>query len=195
MGPHHAHILRFAMIVVVGTSGCTVVGYPSARGGSTPMPVAPAVPEAEPSRSNRIVTRNLPAEAGAPGTEPRSERGNPEAYEIDGRTYRVMGSADGYDAVGIASWYGQEFAGRPTSSGEIYDPDLLTAAHRTLPLPTWVEVTNLDNGSSVLVRVNDRGPFAHPDERIIDVSQAAARRLGLIGTGTARVRVRAVSRQ
>ena len=94
--------------------------------------------------------------------------------------------------MGYASWYGEEFEGRPTSSGEIFDPELLTAAHRSLPLPTWVEVTNLENQRRVVLRVNDRGPFADTERRIIDVSEAAARRLGLIGVGVARVRVRAL---
>ena len=124
--------------------------------------------------------------------EPRSRSGNPESYKVFGITYRVADSAEGYDEVGYASWYGQEFEGRPTSSGEIFDPELLTAAHRSLPLPTWVEVTNLENQRRVVLRVNDRGPFADTERRIIDVSEAAARRLGLIGVGVARVRVRAL---
>ena len=94
--------------------------------------------------------------------------------------------------IGLASWYGEAHQGRLTASGEVFDMTRLTAAHRTLPLSTWVEVKNLDNGRSVVVRVNDRGPFAQTHERIIDVSLAAARVLGLVGAGTAPVQVRVV---
>jgi rare lipoprotein A len=113
-------------------------------------------------------------------------------YEQNGRRYRVLETSRGYDERGIASYYGQAFQGRPTSSGEPFDMNRLSAAHRTLPLPSWVRVTNLANGRSVTLRVNDRGPFADPDRRIIDVSRAAAEQLGMIGTGTASVRVQAV---
>ena len=127
-----------------------------------------------------------------PRRELPSRRGNMDEYEQSGRTYRVLDTSYGYDERGLASWYGEQFHGRPTSSGEPYDMYRLTAAHRTLPLPSWVKVTNLANGESVVLRVNDRGPFAHPDQRIIDVSYAAAVRLGMVGTGTAPVRVEAV---
>ena len=113
-------------------------------------------------------------------------------YEQNGRTYRVLDSSYGYDERGEASWYGEQFNGRPTSSGEIFDMYELSAAHRTLPLPTYVRVTNLTNGRSAVLRVNDRGPFADPDRRIIDVSYAAAIRLGMVRQGTAVVRVEAV---
>jgi rare lipoprotein A len=113
-------------------------------------------------------------------------------YEIRGRTYRVLDSSSGYDERGVASWYGDEFQGRPTSSGEPFDKNKFTAAHRSLPLPSWVRVTNLANGRSVVLRVNDRGPFSDPDRRIIDVSHAAAVELGMVETGTASVRVQSV---
>ncbi len=122
-----------------------------------------------------------------PRIEPKSTRGNPETYRVFGKTYRTMKSAEGYYATGLASWYGRKFHGRSTSSGEPYDMLKLTAAHRALPLPTYVRVTNLDNGRSTLVRVNDRGPF-HSD-RIIDLSFAAAYKLGFADRGTARVRL------
>ncbi len=125
-----------------------------------------------------------------PRVEPRSKYGNPESYVVKGRRYRVRKSAAGYVARGIASWYGTKFHGYRTASGETYDMYAMTAAHRTLPLPTYVEVTNLDNGRRVVVRVNDRGPFH--DNRIIDLSYAAARKLGMIETGTAPVEVRAI---
>ncbi|MGD8810567.1 MAG: septal ring lytic transglycosylase RlpA family protein [Gammaproteobacteria bacterium] len=121
---------------------------------------------------------------------PRSERGNPQEYEVMGRRYRVMHSGDGYRDTGVASWYGRDFHGRPTSSGERYDMFALTAAHKTLPIPTWVEVTNQRNGRAVIVKVNDRGPFV--DDRIIDLSYAAALELDMINSGTAPVFVRAL---
>lgn len=123
-----------------------------------------------------------------PKPEPRSAYGNPVSYEQFGKTYRTLPSASGYDQTGKASWYGSGFHGRRTSSGEPFDMYALTAAHRTLPIPSFVEVTNLDNNRRTLVRVNDRGPF-HP-ERIIDLSFAAAVKLGFHEAGTARVRVR-----
>jgi len=126
-----------------------------------------------------------------PRPEPRSAYGNHSPYEVLGRTYRVMGDAKGYRERGIASWYGTKFHGRATSSGEPYDLYQLTAAHRALPLPTWVEVTRLDTGKTIVVRVNDRGPF-HPD-RIIDLSWAAASKLEMTELGTAPVEVRAVT--
>jgi rare lipoprotein A len=128
-----------------------------------------------------------------PTAEPRSRYGNPDSYEVFGDTYYVLATADGYEEEGLASWYGAEFAGRPTSSGEPFDPGRPSAAHRTLPIPTWVLVTNLDNGREMVVRINDRGPFADPERRIIDLSRTAAERLGFVGPGTARVRVRALS--
>lgn len=122
-----------------------------------------------------------------PRQEPPSPRGNPRTYTVRGRTYRVMDSAAGYYATGLASWYGRKFHGRLTSSGEPFDMFELTAAHRSLPIPTYVRVTNLDNGRRTIVRVNDRGPFH--DDRIIDLSYAAAVKLGFHDHGTARVRV------
>ena len=122
-----------------------------------------------------------------PRSEPRSARGNPPSYTVYGQTYEVMQSAAGYYATGMASWYGRKFHGRLTSSGEPFDMFALTAAHRSLPIPAYVRVTNLDNGRSSVVRVNDRGPF-HSD-RIIDLSYAAAVKLGFVDQGTARVRV------
>ncbi len=108
-------------------------------------------------------------------------------YRISGRWYRPRVD-ENYNRTGVASWYGDEFANRPTANGETFYPELMTAAHKTLPLPSVVEVTNLDNNRKVRVRVNDRGPFAH--ERIIDMSRMAARKLGFLKNGTARVRVR-----
>ncbi|MEX2576949.1 MAG: septal ring lytic transglycosylase RlpA family protein, partial [Halofilum sp. (in: g-proteobacteria)] len=126
-----------------------------------------------------------------PRAEPKSRYGNPKSYVVHGRRYETRDDATGYVAEGVASWYGSKFHGRRTSSGETYDMYALTAAHRSLPLPTYVRVTNLDNGQETVVRVNDRGPFH--DERIIDLSYGAALKLGFADSGTARVRVRALS--
>ena len=126
-----------------------------------------------------------------PKLEPRSKRGNPESYRVRGKRYYVKESSRGYKAKGVASWYGTKFHGRETSSGEIYDMYKMTAAHKTLPIPTYVKVTNLENQRSVIVRVNDRGPFH--DGRIIDLSYAAAKKLRIAGNGTARVEVAAIN--
>jgi rare lipoprotein A len=126
-----------------------------------------------------------------PRDEPRSRYGNRSPYTVLGKSYRVRDSAEGYVERGVASWYGSKFNGRSTSSGEIYDMCAFSAAHKTLPLPSFVRVTNLDNGRSVIVRVNDRGPFH--DGRLIDLSYAAAVRLGVDRTGTARVELRAIT--
>lgn len=125
-----------------------------------------------------------------PRPEPRARYGNHSPYTVLGRTYRVLPSARGYRERGLASWYGSKFHGRLTSSGEPFDMYKVSAAHKTLPLPTWVEVTNLENGQTLAVRVNDRGPFK--EDRIIDLSYAAAVRLGIVDAGTARVEVRAI---
>ena len=125
-----------------------------------------------------------------PRAEPRARYGNHSPYTVNGRTYHVRTSARGYRERGEASWYGRKFHGRRTSSGEPFDMYKVSAAHRTLPLPSWVEVTNLDNGRKLVVRVNDRGPFK--DGRIIDLSYAAAVKLGVVEQGTAPVEVRAL---
>ncbi|SIT71096.1 rare lipoprotein A [Ectothiorhodosinus mongolicus] len=126
-----------------------------------------------------------------PRFEPPSRYGNPPSYEVFGQRYYTMNSAEGYRERGVASWYGAKFHGRRTSSGEPYDMFAMTAAHTSLPLPTYVRVTNLDNGRSVVVRVNDRGPFLRG--RIIDLSYAAAHRIGMVDQGTARVEVVALN--
>jgi rare lipoprotein A len=124
---------------------------------------------------------------GVPRDEPRAKYGNPPFYEVGGRRYVVLASAVGYTEQGMASWYGPDFHGGRTATGETYDMNAMTGAHPTLPLPTWVRVTNLENGRSVVVRLNDRGPFAKG--RIIDLSRAAAEQLDMVRAGTARVEV------
>lgn len=125
-----------------------------------------------------------------PKAEPLAKYGNMRSYRVFGKRYAVMRSFRHYDEVGIASWYGTQFHSHKTSSGERYNMLSMTAAHKTLPLPTYVRVTNLKNRRQVIVKVNDRGPFA--PGRIIDVSYVAAKKLGMIGHGTAPVRVTAI---
>ncbi|MEC4767554.1 septal ring lytic transglycosylase RlpA family protein [Halomonas sp. CUBES01] len=126
-----------------------------------------------------------------PRDEPYSRAGNRPTYEVWGKTYHVLPDADGYSKRGLASWYGKKFHGYATSNGEIYDMYKMSAAHRSLPLPTYARVTNQRNGQSVIVRVNDRGPF-HSD-REIDLSYAAAARLDILDEGTGEVKVEAIN--
>lgn len=122
-----------------------------------------------------------------PTPEPRGRYGNKSPYTVLGKTYEVMADAHGFREEGGASWYGEKFQGFKTSSMEAYDMYAMTAAHKTLPIPSYVRVTNLGNGRSVVVRVNDRGPFH--EGRIIDLSWAAAQKLGYANVGTARVAI------
>ena len=125
-----------------------------------------------------------------PKVEPRSRYGNPPSYTVNGKRYYTLDTGSGYSERGIASWYGTKFHGRRTSSGQAYDMYAMTAAHKTLPLPTYVQVTNLENLRSVVLRVNDRGPFH--SNRIIDLSYAAAWKLGILSKGTGYVEVLAL---
>jgi rare lipoprotein A len=124
------------------------------------------------------------------GTDGYSKYGNPSSYDVLGEHYEVLRDNRGYRETGIASWYGPGFNGKRASAGEAYDMNAMTAAHKTLRIPCYVEVSNLQNGRKAVVRVNDRGPFH--ENRIIDLSHAAAEKLGVIGTGTAMVEVRVV---
>lgn len=129
--------------------------------------------------------------AGAePKWEPRSRAGNPTTYTIRGVTYNVYPYSRGYYRRGVASWYGKKFHGRPTSNGETYNMYAFTAAHKTLPIPCYARVTNLDNGKQIIVRINDRGPFV--DDRIIDISYAAANAVGMVNQGIANVIVETI---
>jgi len=125
-----------------------------------------------------------------PRAEPLSKYGN-RPYIVHGKTYYPLKNANGYKERGIASWYGKKFHGRRTSSGEPYDMYAMTAAHKTLPLPSYVRVQNLKNGRLVIVRLNDRGPFV--DNRVIDLSFSAATKLGIVGAGTGIVEVAVVA--
>jgi len=126
-----------------------------------------------------------------PRPEPKSRYGNPTSYVVMGKRYHVLNSHQGYLEKGIASWYGRKFHGRRTSSGEPYDMYAMSAAHKKLPLPTYASVTNLKNKRSIIVRINDRGPFH--ENRLIDLSYAAAKKLGIVATGTGLVEVRALN--
>jgi peptidoglycan lytic transglycosylase len=125
-----------------------------------------------------------------PRTEPRSTHGNPPFYDVNGQRFRVLASADNYVERGVASWYGPDFQGHNTSSGEPYDMYGMTAAHKTLPIPCYARITNLSNGRSVVVRINDRGPFVN--NRIVDLSYSAATRLDIVRSGTAFVELRTI---
>jgi rare lipoprotein A len=140
--------------------------------------------------SGRVAIPDLPGDP-VPRPEPRSRYGNGPVYEVLGETYRVMDSGTGYKERGVASWYGKKFHGRLTSNREPYDMYAMTAAHKTLPLPTYVKVRNLRNDRTIIVRVNDRGPFVH--NRIIDLSYAAALKLDMVRDGTSLVEVTAIT--
>ena len=160
---------------------------PSKRGNYTAGGLyAPGVRDSAPAELPRVDLIPEPLVV----AEPRSRYGNRSPYSVLGKAYRVLDSAEGYVEQGIASYYGQKFHGRRTSSLEVYDMYAFSAAHKTLPLPSYARVTNLENGESVVVRVNDRGPFH--EGRIIDLSYAAAVKLGIHRSGTARVEVRAL---
>jgi rare lipoprotein A len=141
------------------------------------LPLAPSVPPTQ-------------VPDAVPRVEPRSAYGNPPFYEVFGVRYTVLPSIAGFRERGVASWYGPGFHEERTSTGEPYDMFGMTAAHKTLPLPAYVRVTNLENGRSVVVRVNDRGPFV--GNRIIDLSYTAAAKLDMLRDGTAMVEVAAI---
>jgi rare lipoprotein A len=132
--------------------------------------------------------RNI--EDAVPQNVVRTKAGNKSPYTVLGKTYRVLEDTTGFTQTGYASWYGKKFHGHRTSNGETYDMYKMSAAHKTLPIPTYVRVTNLENGLSTVVRVNDRGPFH--DNRIIDLSYAAATKLGYVNKGTAKVKIEAL---
>ncbi len=143
--------------------------------------------------SDSIPTR-LPTQAEQQDAIARAEplsRGGNNDYQVRGKHYQVLKTADNFEQTGIASWYGNKFHGHLTSNGEIYDMYAMSAAHKNLPLPTYVRVTNLANDKSVVVRVNDRGPFHQ--SRIIDLSYSAAYKLDMLKTGTAKVKVVAIT--
>ncbi len=163
-----------ALAVLLG--GCATTRHPQAGPGAG----LPALPAGWRSIPNPV-----------PRYLPPAPRGNPPFYDVDGKRYYVLASSAGYDAIGVASWYGPNSDGRYTADGDRYNMYAMTAANKVLPLPTFVRVTDLANGRSVIVKVNDRGPFvAH---RLIDLSYMAAAKLGMLATGTALVEVRAIT--
>jgi rare lipoprotein A len=175
--------LTFCLVMLTACSVAPRRGEPPQVPPKSPSP--PAEPTPAPPRDVSAIPDAVPK------IEPRSKRGNPKFYEVFGKRYFVLPSADGYVERGVASWYGPTFHGERTSMGESYDMYAMTAAHKTLPLPAYARVTNLRNGKSVVVRVNDRGPFVA--NRIIDLSYTAASKLGMLREGTTLVEVRAIS--
>ena len=152
------------------------------------------VPDSQPPAAGppmKIPDAATTSDEPVPQAEPPSRSGNPDTYVVFGRRYRVKETSAGYREQGIASWYGRDFHGRKTSSGPPFNMFDLTAAHKSLPLPTYVRVTNLENGRNTVVKVTDRGPFV--GRRLIDLSYAAADRLGILQRGTAPVEVVAVA--
>ena len=166
---------------LLALSACSITApRPAAPAGNPPQPVAPPPPPAVETVPDAV-----------PRAEPRSAHGNPPFYDVLGKRYYVLAASDGYLERGVASWYGPTFHGGNTSSGEPYDMYGMTAAHKTLPLPCYARVTNLRNGKSIVVRINDRGPFVA--NRLIDLSYTAAAKLDMIREGTTLVEVRALS--
>jgi rare lipoprotein A len=183
-------VSRVRLLIVLGAA--LLIGACS----SAPRRKAPAQPiEVPPPPASTGVPAVPPNIASIPDAVPRyeikSRRGNPPFYEVQGKRYFVLAKADGYVERGVASWYGPTFHGVNTSMGEPYDMYAMTAAHKTLPLPAYARVTNLKNGRSVVVRINDRGPFVA--NRIIDLSYTAAAKLDMLREGTTLVEVRALT--
>lgn len=160
--------IRIWILLLVGImfffSACAGPPPPS----SVPATPTPSTPEAAPTR-------------------------NPKPYRVYGKWYNPISDASGFSQKGVASWYGAKFHGRKTSNGETYNMHAMTAAHKTLPFGTWVEVRRLDTGKTVVLRINDRGPFVH--DRIIDLSYAGAKALDMVGPGTASVEIVALGEQ
>ena len=165
--PRHARTPLVAATLAMLLAAC----------GTAPRRAAPPRP------STAVIPPQAEVPDAVPRDEPRSAHGNPPFYDVNGRRYTILPSADNFVERGVASWYGPDFHGHNTSSGEVYDMYGMTAAHRTLPIPCYARVTNLSNGRSVIVRINDRGPFVA--NRIIDLSYSAATRLDIVRTGTA----------
>jgi rare lipoprotein A len=165
-------------ICALVVSGCSVARKPE--------PIAPPVIVPLPPP-------NIDTTDATPRREPRSARGNPPFYKVLGKRYAVLPTEEGYLERGVASWYGPTFHGESTSNGEKYNMYGMTAAHKTLPLPCYARVTNLKNGKSVVVRINDRGPFVA--NRLIDLSYSAALRLDMLKEGTTLVEVKALTVQ
>ena len=180
---HHA----LAVILCFALAGCSLTRRQPAPAPApkptTTIPSGSAVPSVPPD------VLSIPD--AVPRAEPRGTRGNPPFYEVFGKRYYVMAKSDGWVERGTASWYGPGFHAASTSLGEPYDMYAMTAAHKTLPIPCYAEVTNLRNGRKIVVRINDRGPFV--GDRIIDLSYTAAAKLDMLLAGTAPVEVRVLT--
>jgi rare lipoprotein A len=183
---HHLPARLLAAWVLVLFAGCALVGG-HGPGGGPPRPTP--VPAPLPAAPNEAGIAAIPD--AVPRIEARSRLGNPPFYNVLGRRYALLASPEGYVERGVASWYGPGFHGVSTSMGEPYDMYAMTAAHKTLPIPCYARVTNLVNGRSVVVRINDRGPFVA--NRLIDLSYTAAAKLDMLRAGTAMVEVRVVT--
>src|SRR5688572_4277844 len=179
---HKSLAVLLCTVVCISLAGCSLArrqpkspptAIPSGSNVPSPPPDVVAIPDA------------------VPRAEPRGRRGNPPFYEVFGKRYYVMAESDGWVERGTASWYGPGFHAASTSLGERYDMYAMTAAHKTLPIPCYAEVTNLRNGRKVVVRINDRGPFV--GDRIIDLSYTAAAKLDMLLAGTAPVEVRVLT--
>ena len=168
--------LPIGLAVAVGLTAC----FSAPPRPAPTVPTVPVIPPPKPDSAPEVIPR----------IEPRARSGNPPFYNVFGKRYYVLSSSVGYRERGVASWYGPGFHKVRTSIGEPYDMYGMTAAHKTLPLPAYVRVTNLQNGRSVVVRVNDRGPFV--GNRIIDLSYSAAAKLDMLRNGTAMVEVRTI---
>jgi rare lipoprotein A len=171
-----------ALALAVLPAACSMVVH---RPAAPPPAAPPAGVVPPPPASSQEVPDAVPR------PEPRSAHGNPPFYDVLGQRYFVLPSAEDYLERGVASWYGPSFHGGTTSNGEPYDMYAMTAAHKTLPLPSYARVTNLKNGKSIVVRINDRGPFVA--NRLIDLSYSAAARLDMLREGTTLVEVRALT--
>jgi rare lipoprotein A len=179
-----------ALVVLGGCSSIEEVRRPMEPQPIPPPPEPVKVEKADGPPADDIDVTHIPN--AVPKIEPLSRYGNPPVYEVFGKRYKVMDKdkSQGYTAKGVASWYGRKFHGQRTSSGEPYDMFSMTAAHRSLPIPTYAKVKNLNNGKEVVVKINDRGPFV--GDRLIDLSYAAAKKLGFHNDGTAKVHITAI---
>ncbi|MGC1457619.1 MAG: septal ring lytic transglycosylase RlpA family protein [Steroidobacteraceae bacterium] len=180
--PSRILALPVTLCLLALLAGCTLVAGRKPSGTQAPPVTVPPV-------TARPDITAIPD--AVPRSEPRSRNGNPPFYDVLGRRYTVLDTAQGYVERGVASWYGPGFHGGSTSMGEAYDMYAMTAAHKTLPIPCYARVTNLTNGRSVVVRINDRGPFVA--NRLIDLSYTAAAKLDMLRGGTAMVEVRVVT--
>ncbi len=178
------------LVAVIVLAGCAAAPPARRPGERPPPPTATASLPAPDLRPPPGEQQLLAVPDAVPRQEPRAKLGNPPFYDVLGQRYTVLPASRGYVERGVASWYGPDFHGIHTSTGERYDMYSMTAAHRTLPLPAYARVTNLRNGREVVVRINDRGPFKA--NRIVDLSYVAALRLDMVRDGTTLVEVRAL---